>query len=205
MILHKVTWARYDSNSYIIENNNAVIIIDSNCQLFPYLNENNIIPDYLFITHEHFDHIEGIGDIKKSFPNVKVYASKTSSEIFPDEKNNMSFFFEGQNVSEPKADIELTENSVFNIAGNEIKCYMTPGHTAGCMVIQIDNMLFTGDTILNNIKTPKNTPNSSKEKLRESLDFIDTFFDDEIIIYPGHGENFYKKDWNKSISLGKYK
>lgn len=203
MILHKVTWERYDSNSYVLAFNGVVIIIDSNCELLAYLKVNNIIPDYLFATHEHFDHIEGIGNIKNAYPNMKVYAAKSASEMFSDETCNMSFFFEGQNVSEPKADIEIIENSVFNIADKNIECYLTPGHTHGCMIIKIDNMLFSGDTILNNIKTPKNTPNSSKEKLIESLDFIDTYFADDIIIYPGHGEKFYKKDWNKAVSLGK--
>lgn len=203
MKLHKITWKRYDSNSYVLEFNNVVIVIDSNCELLPYLHKNNITPDCLFATHEHFDHIEGIGEIKKDYPDMRVYAVKAASEMFNDETCNMSFFFEGQNVSEPKADIEITENSMFHIAGKNIQCCLTPGHTYGCMVIKIDNMLFSGDTILNNTKTPKNTPNSSKEKLIESLDFIDSYFDDNIIIYPGHGCKFYKKDWNKYVSLGK--
>lgn len=203
MKLHKVIWQRYDSNSYILEINNTVIIIDSNCELYPYLITNNIVPDYLFLTHEHFDHIEGINKIKESFSNIKVYATKSASELFSDEKSNMSFFFEGQNVSEAQADIEITENKTFNIADKNITCFLTPGHTDGCMIIQIDNLLFTGDTVLNNVKTPKNTPNSSKEKLVKSLDFIESFFNDETIIYPGHGEMFYKKDWNKATSLGK--
>lgn len=203
MELHKVIWQRYDSNSYILEISNLVIIIDSNCQLMPYLSKNNIIPDYLFATHEHFDHIEGIGQIKETFPNMKIIASKSASELFSDDKSNMSFFFDGKTINEPKADIEINENTVFNFMGKNIGCYLTPGHTYGSMVINIDNMLFTGDTILNNIKTPKNTPNSSKKGLIESLDFIDSHFNNDTIIYPGHGDKFYKKDWNKIISLGK--
>ena len=72
------------------------------------------------------------------------------------------------------------------------------------MIIKIGNMLFSGDTILNNIKIPANLPASSKEQLIKSLDFIDRNFDD-IIIYSGHWEKFYKKDWNKAVSLGKNK
>ena len=93
MILHKVTWERYDSNSYVLAFNGVVIIIDSNCELLAYLKVNNIIPDYLFATHEHFDHIEGIGNIKNAYPNMKVYAAKSASEMFSDETCNMSFFF----------------------------------------------------------------------------------------------------------------
>ncbi len=203
MKIHKVTWQRYDSNAYILEMDNAVIIIDSNSELMPYLSKHNITPDYLFATHEHFDHIDGIKQIKNAFPNIKICASKSASELFNDDKSNMSFFFDGKNVIEPKADIEINENEIFYFADKKICCYLTPGHTHGSMIINIDDMLFTGDTVLNNIKTPKNTPNSSKKELIKSLDFIDTYFDDNTIIYPGHGEKFYKKDWNKAVSLGK--
>lgn len=182
-----------------------ILKIIHNCELLPYLKANEITPDHLFATHEHFDHIEGIGDIKNAYPNMKVYAVKSASEMFSDEACNMSLFFEGHNISEPKADIEIIENSVFDIDDKNIQCYLTPGHTHGCMIIKIDNMLFSGDTILNNTKIPTNLPTSSKEQLIKSLDFIDSHFGDDIIIYSGHGEKFYKKDWNKAVSLGKNK
>ena len=70
------------------------------------------------------------------------------------------------------------------------------------IIIHIDNALFTGDTLLD-IKTPTTLPNSSKIKLRESLDFIDNNFDDNIIFYQGHGKPFSKKDWDKEKSIGK--
>lgn len=135
---------------------------------------------------------------------MKVYAVKPASEMFSDETCNMSLFFEGHNILEPKTDIEIIEDSVFDIDDKNIQCYLTPEHTHGCMIIKIGNMLFSGDTILNNIKIPANLPASSKEQLIKSLDFIDRNFDD-IIIYSGHGEKFYKKDWNKAVSLGKNK
>ena len=82
-----------------------------------------------------------------------------------------------------------------------IKTYNTPGHSEGGIVISMDNILFTGDTLLD-VKTPVNFPNSSKTKLKESIDFIDEKFSDDTIFYQGHGKPFLKKDWNKNKSLG---
>ena len=64
----------------------------------------------------------------------------------------------------------------------------------------MDNVLFTGDTVLD-VKTPVNLPHSSKIKLKESVDFIDENFSDDTIFYQGHGKPFLKKDWNKTITL----
>lgn len=203
MKIHRIIWERFDVNSYVLEYDEKAVIIDCNSCTYPYLETNNIKLDYVFLTHEHFDHIEGLGQIKAKFPEVKTIATKTASQLFSSITDNMSKYFDGQDVVENSADIEITENTVFNIFNKEFKCFLTPGHTKGCMVIQVDNFLFTGDTVLNNIKTPKQGPNASKAKLIESLDFIESYFPDNILIYPGHGNSLYKYDWHKSLSLGK--
>lgn len=203
MIKKIVKWKDYDVNSYILDINRKIVIIDCNCNVYNYLLLENITPDYIFLTHEHFDHIEGIGLIKKHFQNVRLIASKESSQCFSDCTRNMSLYFDGHNVAEPEADIELNSNHVFEINGQQIKCYFTPGHTIGSMVISIDKMLFTGDTILNNTKTPKNTPTSSKSQLIDSIEFIDSRFDGDYMFLPGHGKSFLKKNWDINITLGK--
>lgn len=203
MDLHKVVWERFDVNSYILTYDNYAVIIDCNKNTLPFLQKNNIEPLYIFLTHEHFDHIEGIGQIKKVFPQVTTIATYESSKHFSDDTNNMSRFFEGDNVVEPKADIEINSNQTFHICNQDFICYLTPGHTLGCMIIQAGNYLFTGDTVLHNIKTPKQGINSSKEELIKSLLFIKNTFDDNIIIYPGHGEKLLKLDWKMELSLGK--
>lgn len=60
---------------------------------------------------------------------------------------------------------------------------------------------FTGDTVLD-IKTPVNLPNSSKEKLKQSIKFIDEKFSDDTIFYQGHGKPFPKKEWDRMKTLG---
>lgn len=203
MIKHIVIWERYNVNSYILDIAGTIIIIDCNCNVYDYLVKENISPDYIFLTHEHFDHIEGIGRIKKAFPNTCIIASEEASQYFGDTACNMSLYFDGESVTEPRADIEINNNEIFEINGRQVKCFLTPGHTFGSISIAVEKMLFTGDTILNNIKTPKNTPTSSKKHLIESIEFIDSHFNDDYLFLPGHGTSFLKKDWNKTITLGK--
>lgn len=203
MKLHKVTWERFDVNSYILEYNNTAVIIDCNMNTFSFLQSNNIVPSYIFITHEHFDHIEGIGLIKEYYPTIKIVSTQVSSMYFSDITCNMSRFFDGQNVVEPRADVEISTNKTFQIGNKMYTCYLTPGHTMGSMIISVDNMLFTGDTVLNNIKTPKQGINSSKEHLIDSLYFINNSFSDNTYIFPGHGNALMKSTWKIELSLGK--
>ena len=51
------------------------MIFDYIPETFSYIKKNNIQPKALFITHVHFDHIEGLGEFLKEFPDIAVYAS----------------------------------------------------------------------------------------------------------------------------------
>ena len=59
------------TNSYIVDD----LIFDYIPETFSYIKKNNIQPKALFITHVHFDHIEGLGEFLKEFPDIAVYAS----------------------------------------------------------------------------------------------------------------------------------
>lgn len=187
--IDKVIHNKFKANSYIFMEDNQCIIIDCNTNTLPYLQEHNLEPAYLLVTHEHFDHVEGVKKLKECFPNMIIVASKITSSLMKDAKTNMSFYLDGIGIEEIEADVYIEDKSSFIFKENNIQTYYTPGHTAGGIIIHIGNVLFTGDTLLN-IKTPTNLPNSSKKQLRESIEFIDSNFDNDTIFYQGHGDPF---------------
>lgn len=199
--IDKVIHNKFKANSYIFMEDNQCIIIDCNTNTLSYLQEHNLEPAYLLVTHEHFDHVEGVKKLKECFPNMVVVASKITSSLVKDAKTNMSFYLDGIGIEEIEADVYIEDKSSFIFKENNIQTYYTPGHTAGGIIIHIGNVLFTGDTLLN-IKTPTNLPNSSKKQLRESIEFIDSNFNNDTIFYQGHGDPFPKSKWDKNISIG---
>lgn len=199
--IDKVIHNKFKANSYIFMEDNQCIIIDCNTNTLSYLQEHNLEPAYLLVTHEHFDHVEGVKKLKECFPNMIIVASKITSSLMKDAKTNMSFYLDGIGIEEIEADVYIEDKSSFIFKENNIQTYYTPGHTAGGIIIHIGNVLFTGDTLLN-IKTPTNLPNSSKKQLRESIEFIDSNFNNDTIFYQGHGDPFPKSKWDKNISIG---
>lgn len=200
--IDRVIHNRFKANSYFFIEDNKCIVIDCNANTLPYLYVNHLKPIYLFVTHEHFDHVEGVKQLKESFPDMIIVASQITSSLMKDAKSNMSFYLDGIGIEEIEADIYIEDTSSFMFNEHAIQTYYTPGHTTGGIIIHIDNVLFTGDTVLD-VKTPTTLPNSSKKQLLESLEFIDSHFDDNTIFYQGHGEPFIKKDWDKNNSIGK--
>ncbi len=200
MKIYTLVSTRHNSNSFIINIENKCIIIDINLEAIDYIKENNLEPEYLFLTHEHLDHIKGTSEIKILYPSIKIISSKVAAENIKNIRENLSLYFDGIGFTENGVDIFIEDENEFIFQDILIKTYNTPGHSEGSIVINIDNLLFTGDTVLD-VKTPVNLPNSSKAQLKESVDFIDENFSDDTIFYQGHGKPFLKKDWNKTITL----
>ena len=200
MDIKTVVTPHYNSNSYIIIIDTKCVIVDINLETINYVKEYKLEPIYLFLTHEHLDHIKGTSEIKKLYPSIKIISSKVAAKNIQDSRENLSLYFDGVGFEEDGVDIFIEDKNEFTFQDILIKTYNTPGHSEGSIVINIDNVLFTGDTVLD-VKTPVNFPNSSKAKLKESVDFIDENFSDDTIFYQGHGKPFLKKDWDKLKSL----
>ena len=67
-----------NSNCYILYNgySNRCVIIDpgtKNCSnIIPFIKEKKLTPEYVILTHEHFDHIWGVNFLRKKY-NIKLY------------------------------------------------------------------------------------------------------------------------------------
>lgn len=193
-----------DSNSFVIytQTNNSCIVIDpgtEDCEdLIEFMEDNCLAPAYVFLTHEHFDHIWGINRLKETY-KCKIVCSKDCSERIVLNKKNMSLFYNQIGFETYPADIHI-EDVNYQLIWNEeiIEFLPTKGHSDACICIHIGNYLFTGDTIIKNSKTVTKLPGGNKIKLFESLISLNNkFIGKQIMIHSGHGESFWY-DENKN-------
>ena len=93
------------------------------------------------------------------------------------------------------ADIVVREQ-VENIqwGDTDIQFVLTPGHSKGGMCFSIENMLFTGDTIMP-YKPFFNGRDSNPDDWTASIAKIESLFSDDIVIYPGHGNVLTLGEW----------
>lgn len=184
------------ANTYIIDVGNfKVVIIDlgnySISELVKWLKNNNKTLIGLILTHEHSDHCYGVDNLRAELA-FTLYCSKNCEINIRDPKQNLSRYIEEFEIFGVQTEATiLSDGQTISFNDIEITIIETPGHSPGSICLLSDGVIFTGDTFLNNVKTPLCFPHSSKKKFQESEKKILKFLTTNTKIFPGHGEPFY--------------
>lgn len=190
MIIKQITNSIFNSNTFVINDKGKAIIIDIGDfqPVKDYLKQNSLIPAAVLITHVHYDHIYGLPEFMKTFPEVPIFTSKEGIESFKNPKWNFSRYHDDPiSIESPQIHNFQDLEGFPDLKGLEIKAFPTPGHDHSCMTYQIGNKLFTGDSFIPGIKVVDNFPRSDKKLAHEwyvKLEEISKSCD----IYPGHGD-----------------
>lgn len=166
-----------------------------------YLKVCGLIPDCVILTHEHFDHIAGVTTLKQLY-DCKLIASEVCSAAIQNSKSNLSFFRDGIGFSVQEADWKVSNHDYFEWYGHHCDIYIAKGHSAGGIVIVMDSdLLFSGDTLMWNLKTVTKLPTSSKEELSLSLKLLKSFRNlGKMHVYAGHGSDFELNDYEWELN-----
>ena len=196
------------SNCYIIYDNefgNKCLIIDpgsyNNEKLDSKLQEFKIVPEYVILTHEHFDHIWGVNELRNKY-NFSLIASTSCSVAVTERKKNLSIFYNqvGFELLPAEIIIEDLDNKLY-LYNNEISFINTPGHTTGSICIVLKNMLFSGDLLIKDQKTVTKLPGGNLSIANESINMIKEIMPSDTIVYPGHGEYFILSQYSSNIKF----
>lgn len=178
------------SNCYVISNDkNECIVIDPG-QMFAY-NYNKITSMYkvkaVFLTHGHFDHIDGIG----YFKNIDIYIGSADKNMIYDSKEALYDYFNSTRSYNPdEVSVKVVnDKDVIEIDDFKIKCISSPGHSRGGMVYDINGDLFCGDTIFNMAIGRTDFPGGNLTTLKSSIKKLFSLYDDSTILYPGHDDS----------------
>ncbi|HIC8646197.1 TPA: MBL fold metallo-hydrolase, partial [Elizabethkingia meningoseptica] len=147
--LHSFENYPIDSVTYIISNpglKEALIIdpgTENDTRIINYLSAHGLDLKFIFLTHEHFDHILGVNFLRENFPNTAVITSLKTSERLSNPKKNLAIFHNQINLVVKKADI-IVEEGAYKMIGLEFEIFYTPGHTDSSISLKICDSFFSG-------------------------------------------------------------
>ena len=175
---------------FVIDEDNHCVIIDAGGDAEFFINklaDKNLTPDYILLTHGHFDHIMAIGDLQTTL-RVPVYIHRLDAEclINPDISYMRSF----AGIDKPflPADCLLDDGDLIPFGKDHFEVVHTPGHTEGSVTYKIATSLFTGDTLFAGSAGRCDLYGGDHFELMRSLNKLKSL-EGDYRVYPGHGSS----------------
>lgn len=187
------------SNTYVVidDKTHECIIIDPGsknpCDIVNYLNEHSLKLQYILLTHEHFDHCWGVKQLLDIYP-AQVVATKKCAEWLKIPRNyfNKLYFNSDETYCIDKIDIIVDEvDWILQWGMHKLQFYEANGHTDKGMCILLDNLFFTGDTILYKTKPYiKKRYGGDINNLQCTIKRLFSVIPQNVLACPGHGSPF---------------
>ena len=200
--IYKLIVGLYEANCYIIKSEESLsgIIIDPGDEserIKKLIKEHNINVKMIFLTHAHFDHILGLNQVKDE---AKICLNREDLFLYENlRKQANTFGFSSEPI--PPVDLFINDSDIIEIDDIIVNVIHTPGHSPGSCCFKIDNYLFSGDTLFNMGIGRTDLWGGSYEKLMQSINDKIFTLDENIVVYPGHGEKTIIKDEKKSFLI----
>jgi len=179
-----------ETNCYFLyddETKEAVVIDPAKNGLYDKLSENGLKVCAVLLTHGHFDHIMGVIELTER-SGARLYALAAEEELCKNAYLNASEQIHRPYTVDP--DVLLSDGDEIIEAGIKFKVLATPGHTLGscCYYVEDKKWLFSGDTLFCGSIGRSDLPTGNGEQIMDSVQLIVSTFDDDVKVYPGHGE-----------------
>ncbi|MBQ3055254.1 MAG: MBL fold metallo-hydrolase [Oscillospiraceae bacterium] len=95
----------------------------------------------ILLTHAHFDHIMAVPELIQT-TGAKLYVGAGETPVLEDPSVGMRM-----SVPHLTPDVWVKDGEILTLAGMELTCLNTPGHTPGSICYLTEDTMFSGDTL----------------------------------------------------------
>ena len=191
LIIESVVVGSVGTNCYIVHKKDSehCFVVDpgdSGDKIANYIRDQKMILDHILLTHGHFDHIQGVRDLKNAIRG-EICALDVEKELLADARMNVSAMT--GRPEELEADRWLHDGQQFESAGITMKVIHTPGHTKGscCYFLEEQKVLFSGDTLFMESVGRADLPTGNEKDLMQSVREKVLTLPGETKVFSGHG------------------
>lgn len=149
------------------------------------LSEARLKVKYLINTHGHFDHVAANKRMKEITDADLLIHPEDAPMLAELNKAASSFGLSAENS--PDADRHINDGDEISFGSITLKVIHTPGHSRGGICLYTPGYLFVGDTLFAGSIGRTDLPGGSYDTLIASIKEKLLVFDDNTIVYPGHG------------------
>ena len=170
------------TNCYILEDEEAKLaaVIDPGDEagrILTQVREDGMQVKYILLTHGHYDHTTAVPELHEKLPGAQIYIHQADSHgaggrLFPlaGQVDDLLLYDEGDTLT---------------LGGLTIEVMNTPGHSLGSVVLKVENVLFTGDTLFAGSCGRTDLRGGNYEQMLQSLKRL-ALLEGDYHVLPGH-------------------
>lgn len=182
------------TNTYILYNEETMegLVVDpsfSPQQYIKAIEEKKIHLTSIFLTHAHVDHMAGMNELRKAFPEARMYMDKRDRPFLRDPEKNLSYMFPTPTLVDD-ADVWVKDGDEIETSGYTFQVIDTSGHTPGgiSFYLKKEGIVFTGDSLFQGSIGRTDFPGGSMKELTGSIRKNLFALPDSTVVLSGHGE-----------------
>jgi hydroxyacylglutathione hydrolase len=203
MIIETFITTPFQQNTRVLtcaETNRAVCVDpgDSADEIAAYINENNFNLQAIALTHAHLDHIGGVSDLSKIFPQAEILLHKDDEDLYyalPEQPLFMGI--PRHQLKElgleydvpPRLTRYWQDGEIYAVGKLNFKITHCPGHTPGHIILAEEQLrkIFSGDCLFAGSIGRTDLPGGDFEQLMSSINEKILPLGDDATVYSGHG------------------
>jgi hydroxyacylglutathione hydrolase len=205
MIIETFITTPFQQNTRVLaceETRQAVCIDpgDSAAIIAGFINENQFDLQAITLTHGHLDHIGGVSDLHKLFPQAKIILHADDEDLYyglpeqpifmgipPHQLKALGLEYE----IPPQLTRNWQDGEIYAVGSLRFKVLHCPGHTRGHIVLAEENerKVFAGDCLFAGSIGRTDLPGGDYGQLINSITGKILPLGDDFTVYTGHGDD----------------
>ena len=173
---------------------------DDSPEIAKFIRENDLTLQAITLTHAHLDHIGGVSDLRRHFPDAEIILHKDDEDLYyglpeqpifmgipPHQLKALGLEFDVP----PLLSRNWQDGEIYAVGSLNFKIMHTPGHSLGHVVLAEEKTrkVFSGDCLFAGSIGRTDLPGGDYNQLINSIVEKILPLGDDFTVYSGHGDD----------------